>query len=52
MEKTFANGETISIPGIYELLRTEETYRKIQEEREKRGEHIHGIRKKKNTHTK
>ncbi|MGG6437424.1 recombinase family protein [Saccharococcus caldoxylosilyticus] len=38
MEKAFANGETISIPGIYEPLRTEETYRKIQEEREKRGE--------------
>lgn len=37
MEKTYANGETISIEGIYPSLRTEETYQKIQEEKEKRS---------------
>jgi site-specific DNA recombinase len=37
MEKTFANGETISIDDIYPPLRTEETWLKIQEERKKRS---------------
>ncbi|MDP4085097.1 MAG: recombinase family protein [Bacillota bacterium] len=36
MEKTFSNGETISIDGIYPPLRTEETWKQIQMEREKR----------------
>jgi len=37
MEKTFANGETITIDSIYPALRNEETYHLIQEERMKRG---------------
>lgn len=37
MEKNFANGETIAIDNMYPLLRTEETYNKIQLERFKRG---------------
>lgn len=36
MEKEFAGGEVITVPGVYELLRTEETYNRIQEERKKR----------------
>jgi DNA invertase Pin-like site-specific DNA recombinase len=38
MEKTYSNGETISIEGIYPAIRTKETWEKIQREREKRGE--------------
>lgn len=41
MEKTFSNGETISMPDIYPPLRSEETWEKIQAERQKR----HGRRK-------
>lgn len=37
-EKEFKNGEIISVPGIYEPLRSEETYNKLQIERKKRGE--------------
>jgi site-specific DNA recombinase len=37
MEKTFANGETISIDGIFPQLRTEDTWNKIQDERKKRS---------------
>lgn len=37
MEKTFANGETITIEDVYPPLRTYETYKKIQEERIKRS---------------
>ncbi|WP_046178812.1 recombinase family protein [Domibacillus tundrae] len=37
MEKTFSNGETISIEDMYPKLRTEETWQQIQEERTKRG---------------
>ena len=37
MEKSFSNGETISIDNMYPPLRTEETYNKIQVERFKRG---------------
>jgi DNA invertase Pin-like site-specific DNA recombinase len=37
MEKTYANGETISIDGIYPAIRTKETWEKLQEERIKRG---------------
>jgi len=36
MEKTFENGETISIPNIFPPLRTQETYNAIQEEKRKR----------------
>lgn len=36
-EKEFSNGETITVQDIYEPLRTEETYYRIQEERMKRG---------------
>ncbi|MCR1835013.1 recombinase family protein [Oceanobacillus caeni] len=38
MEKEFNTGEIISTPGIYEPLRTEETYKKLQIERKKRNE--------------
>jgi site-specific DNA recombinase len=38
MEKTFANGETITIEDLYPAIRTKETWEKIQQEREKRGE--------------
>lgn len=37
MEKTFSNGETITIEGMYPPLRTEETWKHIQEERIRRG---------------
>ncbi|WP_156290739.1 recombinase family protein [Oceanobacillus salinisoli] len=37
MEKEFNNGEVITVPNVYEPLRTEETYKKLQIEREKRG---------------
>ncbi|MFB4164772.1 recombinase family protein [Alteribacillus sp. JSM 102045] len=37
MEKTFSNGEVITIENIYPPLRTKETYDRIQREREKRG---------------
>ncbi|PUB12584.1 recombinase family protein [Paenisporosarcina sp. OV554] len=37
MEKSFANGETISIDDMYPALRNEETFNKIQTERQKRG---------------
>ncbi|MFZ4452044.1 recombinase family protein [Salibacterium aidingense] len=37
MEKTFSNGEVITIEDIYPPLRTKETYERIQREREKRG---------------
>jgi site-specific DNA recombinase len=37
MEKTFANGETITIDNIFPPLRTEETWQKIQDERMKRS---------------
>lgn len=36
-EKTFESGETIAAKGVYEAVRTEETYNKIQIERKKRG---------------
>jgi site-specific DNA recombinase len=38
MEKTYSNGETIAIEGIYPAIRTKETWEKIQVERAKRGE--------------
>lgn len=38
MEKTFSNGETITLEGIYPELRSKETWEKIQKEREKRSE--------------
>ena len=37
MEKTFKDGETIAIEGIYPPLRTKETYDEIQRQREKRS---------------
>jgi site-specific DNA recombinase len=37
MEKTFANGETITINDLFPPLRTEETWQKIQDERMKRS---------------
>jgi site-specific DNA recombinase len=37
MEKSFANGETITVDNVYPSLRTEETWQKIQEERKKRS---------------
>jgi site-specific DNA recombinase len=37
MEKTFANGETITIDDLFPPIRTEETWNKIQEERKKRS---------------
>lgn len=36
-EKMFKNGEIITKDGIYEPMRLEETYNRIQEERKKRG---------------
>lgn len=38
MEKTYANGETITIEDLYPALRTKETWEKLQYERVKRGE--------------
>jgi site-specific DNA recombinase len=38
MEKTFANGEILSIEGVYPAIRTKETWEKIQQEMAKRGE--------------
>lgn len=38
MEKSYSNGETIAIEDIYPAIRTKETWEKIQEERNKRGE--------------
>lgn len=37
MEKDFNSGETIATPGVYEPMRSEETYNRLQEERIKRG---------------
>jgi site-specific DNA recombinase len=36
MEKTYSNGETISVENLYPSLRTEETWEKLQIERAKR----------------
>lgn len=36
MEKTFSNGETISTPGVYPPLRTEETWHRIQVRRKEK----------------
>lgn len=51
-EKDFNTGETISTDGIYEPLRTEETYNRIQEEMAKRTEQfsISGRKNSKNIH--
>lgn len=38
MEKKFSNGETIAIPNIYPIVRTEETWEKLQQERIARGD--------------
>jgi DNA invertase Pin-like site-specific DNA recombinase len=38
MEKTYSNGETISIEDMYPAIRTKETWEKLQQERIKRGE--------------
>lgn len=38
MEKTYANGETITVEDMYPALRTVETWEKLQQERMKRGE--------------
>jgi site-specific DNA recombinase len=38
MEKTFANGETISVEDMYPAIRTKDTWEKLQLERERRGE--------------
>lgn len=37
MEKTFSNGETITLDDIYPPLRSKDTWEKIQKEREKRS---------------
>lgn len=37
MEKSFSNGETITLENVYPPLRTEETWNKIQKIREQRG---------------
>lgn len=51
-EKTFNNGETITMYGVYEPLRSEETYKRIQKEREKRGKQfsVAGRKNTKNIH--
>jgi site-specific DNA recombinase len=38
MEKTYANGETITIDDIYPALRTKDTWEKLQQERLRRGD--------------
>lgn len=52
MEKDFSNDETITITDIYEPLRTEETYNRIQEEKLKRGKQfsVAGRKNTKNIH--
>lgn len=45
MEKTFKDGETITIENIYPKLRTEETYNKIQDMRKKRKEQWRATKK-------
>lgn len=51
-EKEFSNGEIISTKGIYEPLRTEETYNKLQIERKKRAEQfsVSGRKNSENIH--
>lgn len=51
-EKKFRNGEIISTPGVYEPLRTEETYIRLQEERERRSSQfsVSGRKNPKNIH--
>ncbi len=48
MEKEFANGEVITVPDIYEPLRSEETYNRIQIEKKNRAEQF-SVSGRKNT---